>query len=160
MVKQPTIFTHKTLTKWKESKYGHNTRRKYIEQPKDSIPNIIYILYDAEEPIISRFGAPIDKFGPNNCYFELEWRMLTSYLHAYGAAAAWICYIIRWPVVLSKAIKVYTIILWSIIWVAVRYGGTKPPCKGVELVFLCFVSVLCGALGGNTFFAVIFFSRQ
>ena len=51
---------------------GEQTKLKYIDQSKDSIPNSIYTLSDAEETIIRRDRAPIDEFGTNNCYFELE----------------------------------------------------------------------------------------
>ena len=53
-------------------KYGHVARRKYIDQSKDSIPNSMYTISDAEETIIRRDRAPTDVFGTNNCYFDLE----------------------------------------------------------------------------------------
>ena len=55
-----------------ESKYGHVARRKFIDQLKDSIPNSICTISDAEETIIRRDRAPTDEFVTNNCYFELE----------------------------------------------------------------------------------------
>ena len=86
-------ITHKTLAKWPQAKYGHHTRRKYIEEPNYRILNSIDALSKDEETIIRRDRAPIDEIEANNCDFELERRMPKIFHGTYAVAVVRVYYI-------------------------------------------------------------------
>ena len=91
------------------------------------ISQIIYILLDAEETIIRRDRAPIDEIGTYICHFELEMT------HVYMPMPLLQCEYAMWNIDqrLYRKLIVSTIILWSVIGVGGRLGGSQQPFEGV-----------------------------